>query len=1556
MLLEMNLYIKRSYDDLGSVTEAQFITDKKLAKEHPNAVIEKRGSIKDNSFARRIELACGDTLSTSMSTRQNLEAVKRRIVAKDESTLSRRSTMDSTAATVILSQQTQQDTKLPEWPDENDSDHGMEIVTTIRTSDVYDKENLECLSPQFNGSAASGTFANDDEVEATENDRQKSWLKSYREKQAMGATSLLDESTESQPEEEEDERPSFDNTSRSLSKQDSMMSTSRSTSLLDTVMEDERFTPDESDTPRSLSGRMRSIASPVVSDGPSTSTVPWANIKLRSRPRPVAPQKEQDNIETAKSESSTALECHPESISAKRQSSPFASSLPQEDASSDVPPWTVKLRSVSRPRTSDASSDAGTDDGKQTDLSLFRKQLRKVPSELNAVKRKEKEELGGEKTPETKTLADLSWAPVSNQPVNLKPRKSNICGIVRGDDIDLTNLPADAFGSEKDIVIVELDRIPGMPEEHRLSVVVGKNMILEARTVEGVQLSRVNWRVPRADVKSLALDMADRRADIVLKGRKDKSLIFGSAEGCLRFANAFYETTKESSASTDDQTTATTVDESDSVSELGSVAPVSVAPEGLTEEEHQLLEAFRQKRKTKSSAEAMKESMAAVQSDWDAPAGSGTTENASSESFTQAALNDEEQKIASTYRKMLKFSVPAEAVRHKMTKDGVDEKIITAVLSDPSETPTPSPATLSTDEEKVAETYRKMLKMCIPPEAVRHRMTKDKVDSRIVDAVLGGSSPPQIKTEQPKQPSLSEEDEKLAASYRKMLKMMIPEEAVRHKMKKDQASNDVIVAVFGPEAVDAEQAKQEENNVLSAEEEAVAATYRKMLKMMIPPDAVRHKMKKEQVDSKIVIAVLGADPDEERASKTTENSLSEADEQIAETYRKILRMKVPPDGVRHKMTKNGVGEHIIKAVLGADIAKPKTKELAKAKKTAAHGSKLVSLHWTPLSGEALDNSVWRASKKRKMAVAHPEGSDISKLVELFQKKTNKRAASATDGAGNGEKGNDMAKLIDLNRANNLAISLKAFKDFSHAELADTIAHLDPLQRIIGERVQFMKDLLPTPTEVKVIKAYKGDESRLVAAELFFTKMVKVSRVQTKIQVMQTMDTLNDNAAELAKSFVLLETVCLQIMNSEKLEEVLDMVLQIGNIMNEGTRTGGAAGFKFDSLLKLTQTKSSDGKMTVLDYIVMIFVAKEKRETLQLTSDFPECQVAARMLITDMVNEVNNMNAALKKCETELENLKKDNGEIPVAAAVATDPRAALMAALKKKAAGGEEANKPKNFGKRDAFLAAIEARQTSEPTELDGKPINKPVQAEAPAKKDTFVAKDSSLKSGIQRLQTFISNAKDVLKGLEEERDRAIDACKSLSRYCGESGGERATSTLIGILSQFATNLESAVQKHDQRKEAEQRREAAAQKKKDQHFDTKPEAKPITFGKSAKKSSEPSTRGQSLVLMVNELLKNAPEDAKEDFKKGVVYIDPDDKLRAIYKKERESLGIFVPPDARKPSQVDLLIAIKKRRERADAMRESSVTSTSGAVTATSDAETSDELATTQGCNVGGCIS
>ena len=47
---------------------------------------------------------------------------------------------------------------------------------------------------------------------------------------------------------------------------------------------------------------------------------------------------------------------------------------------------------------------------------------------------------------------------------------------------------------------------------------------------------------------------------------------------------------------------------------------------------------------------------------------------------------------------------------------------------------------------------------------------------------------------------------------------------------------------------------------LTEEEKTIADTYRRMLKVLIPKDAVRHKMKQDSIDPKIVIAMLGEDP------------------------------------------------------------------------------------------------------------------------------------------------------------------------------------------------------------------------------------------------------------------------------------------------------------------------------------------------------------------------------------------------------------------------------------------------------------------------------------------------------------------------------------------------------------------------------------------------------------------------------------------------------------------------------------------------------------------------
>ena len=79
--------------------------------------------------------------------------------------------------------------------------------------------------------------------------------------------------------------------------------------------------------------------------------------------------------------------------------------------------------------------------------------------------------------------------------------------------------------------------------------------------------------------------------------------------------------------------------------------------------------------------------------------------------------------------------------------------------------------------------------------------------------------------------------------------------------------------------------------------------------------------------------------------------------------------------------------------------------------------------------------------------------------------------------------------------------------------------------------------------------------------------------------------------------------CDELMESQKLRRVLEVVLAFGNIMNRGNR-GNAYGFKLSSLNKVIDTKSSaDKDMTLLHYVVKTLESKV-RDTSVILNYFP----------------------------------------------------------------------------------------------------------------------------------------------------------------------------------------------------------------------------------------------------------------------------------------------------------------------------------------------------------------
>lgn len=72
----------------------------------------------------------------------------------------------------------------------------------------------------------------------------------------------------------------------------------------------------------------------------------------------------------------------------------------------------------------------------------------------------------------------------------------------------------------------------------------------------------------------------------------------------------------------------------------------------------------------------------------------------------------------------------------------------------------------------------------------------------------------------------------------------------------------------------------------------------------------------------------------------------------------------------------------------------------------------------------------------------------------------------------------------------------------------------------------------------------------------------------------------------------LQAACSELRKSRLFFKLLEAVLKTGNRMNDGTFRGGAQAFKLDTLLKLSDVKGTDGKTTLLHFVVQEIIRSE----------------------------------------------------------------------------------------------------------------------------------------------------------------------------------------------------------------------------------------------------------------------------------------------------------------------------------------------------------------------------
>jgi len=250
---------------------------------------------------------------------------------------------------------------------------------------------------------------------------------------------------------------------------------------------------------------------------------------------------------------------------------------------------------------------------------------------------------------------------------------------------------------------------------------------------------------------------------------------------------------------------------------------------------------------------------------------------------------------------------------------------------------------------------------------------------------------------------------------------------------------------------------------------------------------------------------------------------------------------------------------------------------------------LQSLHWNPVPQERLGRSVWGSAQPDEGADI--QEADLEELEKLFGasqaqaqpgpaggggKKSAWAEGGGGPGAGEGRKSATLQLyMLDAKRAQNIVIGLAQFKSVAPDTFAllRAVCSLDGLSgRLTGDHLENLSPLLPTAPEMKRISdlaqsSHPAEVFVRVAASFYPELPRRLQCFSTCVHFRTSVSAAQDKARALV-------TACKEVVSSDKLARLLQKMLAVGNVMNQGTYRGQASGFTVDSLLKIIQTKGT----------------------------------------------------------------------------------------------------------------------------------------------------------------------------------------------------------------------------------------------------------------------------------------------------------------------------------------------------------------------------------------------
>uniref|UniRef100_A0A914WWS6 FH2 domain-containing protein n=1 Tax=Plectus sambesii TaxID=2011161 RepID=A0A914WWS6_9BILA len=297
-------------------------------------------------------------------------------------------------------------------------------------------------------------------------------------------------------------------------------------------------------------------------------------------------------------------------------------------------------------------------------------------------------------------------------------------------------------------------------------------------------------------------------------------------------------------------------------------------------------------------------------------------------------------------------------------------------------------------------------------------------------------------------------------------------------------------------------------------------------------------------------------------------------------------------------------------------------------------AKLKQFAWNKIPVDLVTRNggnVWIKTASRAARIGATPPLDFGLLDQLFCCRVTSNIVT-----NNGQEKRDTVNLLASKRSLNVNIFLKQFRGPAvDALIADLQAGAGA--KIGLERLRALAKTLPDQQEIDILQSYTGDISRLGNAERFFLQLIKVPYYGLRIEGMVLKGEFSTVMDSVRPSVDSISAAANELKSSRALQDVLLLVLQVGNYLNSGTHGGNAVGIKLSSLWKVAEIRANRPNMTLLH-----FIAAQTQSASELVEQMPHLEPASKYSLENIRCDVRTIAEKAIRVAKQIEHLSSSD--------------------------------------------------------------------------------------------------------------------------------------------------------------------------------------------------------------------------------------------------------------------------------------------------------------------------